>query len=87
MKIQFLPISKEIQELMSALKESRGTSSNETVTSTTTALQVSPTGSTSSADSHPTSTEFARSTSHQPNSSFGSSSGASPPLQDEPSPP
>ena len=86
-KIQFPPVSKEIQELASTPKESRGTSRNETATSTTTALQMSPTGSTSPADSHPTSTESAKSTSRQPNSLSGSSSSALPPLQDELSPP
>ena len=87
-KIQFPPISKEIQKLISIPKEStcKGTSNNKTVTSTTTALQMSPIESTSPPDSHPTSTGSMKSASCQPSSSSDSSSGASPPLQDEPSP-
>ena len=87
-KIQFPPISKEIQKLISIPNEttSEGTSNHETVTSTTTSLQMSPIESTSPQDSHPTSMGSTKSASHQPSSSSNSSSGASPPLQDEPSP-
>ena len=87
-KIQFPPISKEIQKSISVTKEStsEGTSNIETVTSATTALQMSPIAGTSPPDSHPTSTESLKSASRQPSSSSNSSSSASPPLQDEPSP-
>ena len=87
-KIQFLPVSKEMQKLISIPKEStyEGTSNNETATSTTTALQMSPIESTSPPDSHPTSTGSMKSASCRPSSSSNSSSSASPPFQNEPSP-
>ena len=77
-KIQFPPISKEMQKLISITKEStsKSTSNVETVTSTTTALQMSPFAGTSPLDPHPTSTESMKSVSHQPSSSSNSSSGA-----------
>ena len=87
-KIHFPPISREMQKLISIPKESisEGTSNIETATSTTTALQMSPIANTSPPDSLSTSTESMESASCQPSSSSNSSSGASPPLQDEPSP-
>ena len=87
-KIQFPPVSKKMQKSISVAKESssEGTSKTETVTSTTTALQMSPIMGTSPPDLHPTSTESMKSVSCQPSSSSNISSGASPPLQDEPSP-
>ena len=87
-KIQFPPVSKEMQKSISVTKEStsEGTSNVETVTSTTTTLQMSPIVGTSPPGPHPTSTESMKSVSHQPSISSNSSSSASPPLQDEPSP-